>query len=200
MMPELDWLHPGDRTETRRGLLLPAQWVGPMTYENLKQARSAGIKLIDAQAQRQVQTFFDELKNGTRNYRTVASLSGQVAQLCLHAISASSVEWWRKIVNSLALGSTSESPRIAAFVANNCVRLRSSPSGSSGRQTPEFVKMSNSDARAVPSVSRSRIGDRAPSPESHGIIAASTDGADALPRRAMLRACAPRPRGRGGPT
>ena len=33
-----------------------------------------------AQAQRQVQTFFDELKNGTLNYRTIASLDGQIAQ------------------------------------------------------------------------------------------------------------------------
>ena len=33
-----------------------------------------------SQAQAQVQTFFDELKNGTRNYRTIASLSGQITQ------------------------------------------------------------------------------------------------------------------------
>ena len=32
------------------------------------------------QAQSQVQSFFDELKNGTRNYRTIASLGGQIAQ------------------------------------------------------------------------------------------------------------------------
>ena len=43
-------------------------------------SRRAGNKLIIDQAQSQVQTFFDELKNGTPNYRTVASLSGQVAQ------------------------------------------------------------------------------------------------------------------------
>ena len=43
-------------------------------------ARNAGDKLIVSQAQSQVQTFFDELKNGTRNYRTIASLSGQIAQ------------------------------------------------------------------------------------------------------------------------
>lgn len=42
--------------------------------------RQEGDRLIEAQAQRQVQTFFDELKNGTRNYRTVASLSGQITQ------------------------------------------------------------------------------------------------------------------------
>ncbi len=39
-----------------------------------------GKRLVTAQAQRQLQTFFDELKNGTQNYRTLASLSGQVAQ------------------------------------------------------------------------------------------------------------------------
>ena len=43
-------------------------------------ARQAGDELIVAQAQRQVQTFFDELKNGTSNYRTVASLDAQIAQ------------------------------------------------------------------------------------------------------------------------
>ena len=32
------------------------------------------------QAQSQVQSFFDELKNGTRNYQTIASLGGQIAQ------------------------------------------------------------------------------------------------------------------------
>ena len=43
-------------------------------------SRRAGDTLIVARAQRQVQTFFDELKNGTRNYRTVASLDTQIAQ------------------------------------------------------------------------------------------------------------------------
>ena len=42
--------------------------------------RQAGDELVVAQAQRQVQTFFDELKNGTSNYRTVASLDAQIAQ------------------------------------------------------------------------------------------------------------------------
>ena len=36
--------------------------------------------IIVEQSQSQLQTFFDELKNGTSNYRTVASLSSQVAQ------------------------------------------------------------------------------------------------------------------------
>ena len=44
------------------------------------ESRKAGDKLILAQAHRQVQTFFDELKNGTQNYRTIASLDGQIAQ------------------------------------------------------------------------------------------------------------------------
>ena len=43
-------------------------------------SRRAGDSLIVARSQRQVQTFFDELKNGTRNYRTVASLDTQIAQ------------------------------------------------------------------------------------------------------------------------
>ena len=42
--------------------------------------REAGDRLVVAQAQRQVQSFFDELKNGTRNYRTIASLNEQIAQ------------------------------------------------------------------------------------------------------------------------
>ena len=42
--------------------------------------RQSGDRLVVAQAQRQVQTFFDELKNGTQNYRTIASLDAQIAQ------------------------------------------------------------------------------------------------------------------------
>ena len=47
---------------------------------NTDRSRQAGDELVVAQAQRQVQTFFDELKNGTRNYRTLASLDAQIAQ------------------------------------------------------------------------------------------------------------------------
>ena len=43
-------------------------------------SRKAGDDCIVTQAQSQVQSFFDELKNGTQNYRTIASLSGQIAQ------------------------------------------------------------------------------------------------------------------------
>ena len=43
-------------------------------------SRRFGDKLIVRQAQQQVQTFFDELKNGTRNYRTITSLSSQITQ------------------------------------------------------------------------------------------------------------------------
>ena len=32
------------------------------------------------QAHRQIQTFFDELKNNTRNYQTISSLDEQIAQ------------------------------------------------------------------------------------------------------------------------
>ena len=42
--------------------------------------REAGDRLILNQAHRQIQTFFDELKNNTRNYRTISSLDGQIAQ------------------------------------------------------------------------------------------------------------------------
>ena len=45
-----------------------------------RRCRLAGKEIIDAQALRQVRTFLDELRNGTRNYRTVASLRDQVAQ------------------------------------------------------------------------------------------------------------------------
>ena len=47
---------------------------------NCSKSRKAGNKHIVTQAQRQVQSFFDELKNGTLNYRTIASLGGQIAQ------------------------------------------------------------------------------------------------------------------------
>lgn len=43
-------------------------------------SRKAGDDRIVTQAQSQVQSFFDELKNGTQNYRTIASLDGQIAQ------------------------------------------------------------------------------------------------------------------------
>ena len=42
--------------------------------------RRAGARIIREQARRQVRTFLDELRNGTTNYRTVASLGDQVAQ------------------------------------------------------------------------------------------------------------------------
>ena len=45
-----------------------------------RQRRLAAKPVVEEQACRQVRTFLDELKNGTRNYRTVASLGSQVAQ------------------------------------------------------------------------------------------------------------------------
>ena len=45
-----------------------------------RQRRLAAKPVIEEQARGQVRTFLDELKNGTRNYRTVASLGSQVAQ------------------------------------------------------------------------------------------------------------------------
>ena len=47
---------------------------------NCSKSRKAGNKRIVAQAQSQVRSFFDELKNGTQNYQTIASLDGQIAQ------------------------------------------------------------------------------------------------------------------------
>ena len=45
-----------------------------------RQRRLAGKPIIEEQARSQVRSFLDELKNGTTNYRTVASLGDQVAQ------------------------------------------------------------------------------------------------------------------------
>ncbi len=42
--------------------------------------RLAGKRIIEEQARRQMRTFLDELKNGTTNYRTVASLGDEVAK------------------------------------------------------------------------------------------------------------------------
>ena len=43
-------------------------------------SKQAGDEAIANQARSQIRTFFDEIKNGTRNYRTVASLNEQIAQ------------------------------------------------------------------------------------------------------------------------
>ena len=51
---------------------------GPQRFD--RDRRLASKPIIEEQARRQVRTFLDELKNGTRNYRTVASLGSQVAQ------------------------------------------------------------------------------------------------------------------------
>ena len=51
-----------------------------MMKADLSPSRQAGNRLITAHAKSQVQTFFDEIKNGTRNYQTVASLDSQLAQ------------------------------------------------------------------------------------------------------------------------
>ena len=47
---------------------------------DLSPSRLAGDRTIADHATGQVQTFFDEIKNGTRNYGTVASLGAQIAQ------------------------------------------------------------------------------------------------------------------------
>ena len=43
-------------------------------------SRACGDKIIAEQANSQLRTFFDELKNGTGNYRTIESLGKQIAQ------------------------------------------------------------------------------------------------------------------------
>ena len=43
-------------------------------------SRQAGDRLIAERATSQVRTFFDELKNGTSNYRTIDNLDAQIAQ------------------------------------------------------------------------------------------------------------------------
>ena len=43
-------------------------------------SRNAGDRIIIDHAQAQLRTFFDELKNGTSNYKTIANLGSQVAQ------------------------------------------------------------------------------------------------------------------------
>ena len=48
------------------------------TYSEHSQQR--GRAQIVRHAQSQIRTFFDEIKNGTRNYQTVASLDAQIAQ------------------------------------------------------------------------------------------------------------------------
>ncbi len=47
---------------------------------DLPPSRLAANRMIANHATRQVRSFFDEIKNGSRNYRTVASLGAQVAQ------------------------------------------------------------------------------------------------------------------------
>ena len=75
-------------------------------------ARRGGDRLVEAQARRQVRTFFDELKNGTRNYRTVASLSGQITQeyrgRCV-------LELLQNAHDALA-GARPDDPRLISFV------------------------------------------------------------------------------------
>ena len=85
--------------------------------ERDRQRRLAGKRIIDEQARRQVRTFLDELKNGTRNYRTVASLGGQVAQ---EYRGRAILELLQNAHDVLAFG-VDDDPRRISFV------LRSSP-------------------------------------------------------------------------
>lgn len=71
--------HGGDRESATRGREI--QLMAPEEQQDLdRQHRLAGKRIIEEQARRQLRTFLDELKNGTTNYRTVASLGDEVAR------------------------------------------------------------------------------------------------------------------------
>ena len=80
-----------------------------------EQARRLGDRLIVDHAQSQIRTFFDELKNGTRNYQTVASLNAQIAQeyrgRCI-------LELLQNAHDALAKAKRDD-PRRISFVLNN---------------------------------------------------------------------------------
>ena len=64
------------------GLLANARiWIWPISMTtDFSASKAAGIKAVRDHSRSQLQTFFDELKNGTQNYRTLASLDSQVSQ------------------------------------------------------------------------------------------------------------------------
>lgn len=68
-------VHPAPPLPTRS---LPDMTSDHSSYSS--SARLAGDRLIVERADGQIRTFFDELRNGTRNYRTIASLDAQIAQ------------------------------------------------------------------------------------------------------------------------
>ncbi len=76
--------------------------------------RLAGKRIIEERACRQVRTFLDELRNGTTNYRTVASLGDQVAQ---EYRGRAVLELLQNAHDVLAFG-PSDDPRLISFVLN----------------------------------------------------------------------------------
>lgn len=83
-----------------------------MTSTQRSPSQLAGDRHIADQASNQVRTFFDELKNGTCNYRTVASLNAQIAQeyrgRCI-------LELLQNAHDALAKA-TPDDPRLVSFV------------------------------------------------------------------------------------
>ena len=80
-----------------------------------RQRRLAAKPVIEEQARGQVRTFLDELKNGTRNYRTVASLGSQVAQ---EYRGRAILELLQNAHDVLA-GAEDDDPRQISFVLNS---------------------------------------------------------------------------------
>ncbi len=74
-----------------------------------------GKRIIEEQARSQVRSFLDELKNGTTNYRTVASLGDQVAQ---EYRGRAVLELLQNAHDVLAFAS-SDDPRRISFVLNS---------------------------------------------------------------------------------
>ncbi len=90
------------------------KFVDPMSHKPAWQtSRLKGDKLIIEQAQNQVQTFFDEFKNKTQNYRTISSLGEQIAQdyrgRCI-------LELLQNAHDALPKPGESDDPRIISFV------------------------------------------------------------------------------------
>ncbi len=85
------------------------------SIQPIRQRRLVGKRIIEEQARSQVRSFLDELKNGTTNYRTVASLGDQVAQ---EYRGRAVLELLQNAHDVLAFAS-SDDPRRISFVLNS---------------------------------------------------------------------------------
>lgn len=81
----------------------------------IRQRRLVGKRIIEEQARSQVRSFLDELKNGTTNYRAIASLGDQVAQ---EYRGRAVLELLQNAHDVLAFAS-SDDPRRISFVLNS---------------------------------------------------------------------------------